>query len=168
MAQAVANWILSVLAGVPDFFKVIVLAMVPLTEYRLAIPVAIEQFHFSIPVAFLLSFIGTSAIFFLFYFALDAIRKFLGHAAPGILRPIDAFFDHAKKKVGPNYEKYGILALFLLIAVPVPLTGVWTATFAAVALKIPLKPALAGILGGLVVGEIIVTILTIVAQRAIG
>ncbi len=168
MAQAVVEFILRVLSGVPDFLKIIVLAMAPLTEYQLAIPVAIERFHFAPFTAYLLALIGSLCLFFPLYFGLDALRGFVSKTLPVLLRPLDAFLLRAEHKMKDNYAKYGAFALFLFLVIPFPLTGIWTATTAAVVLKIPFRPAFLGILCGVLGGQLLVTILTVGVGALIG
>jgi uncharacterized membrane protein len=168
MAQAVVEYILQILSGVPDFLKIIVLAMAPLTEYQLAIPVAIERFHFSPAVAYLLALIGSLCLFFPLYFGLEKLREFVSKIFPLFLRPLDAFLLRAEHKMKDNYAKYGAFALFLFLVIPFPLTGIWTATTAAVVLKIPFRPAFLGILFGVLGGELVVTIVTVGVGAFIG
>jgi len=54
--------------------------------------------------------------------------------------------------------------LFLFTALPLPLTGLWMATIAAVALKIPFKYAVAGIGLGIITAGLIVTGFTLSAE----
>lgn len=167
MAGALADFILTILAGVPDVVKVVVIAMLPITEYQLAIPLAMERFHFSAAEAYGLAFLGSSFIFFPLYFGLDHLRNFLERFLPKLLAPLDKLLERGKRKLHANYVRYGAFALFLFLMIPFPLTGVWTATFAAVALKIPLKPAAAGILLGVLAGQGIVTIIALGATHVL-
>ena len=79
-------------------------------------------------------------------------------------RVIDAQIERAKGRVETKYARYGALALFLFTALPLPMTGLYTATLAAVALKIPFRYAWRGIVAGVVVAGIIVTALSVSAD----
>ncbi len=161
MAEAVAQAILALLSGTPAWVKIIVLAMVPITEYQLAIPYAIERFGFTPGLAYLLSLGGSAAIFFPLYFGLERLRTLLEHVYPPLLRPLDSFIARGERKLKDNFERYGALALFLFLVIPFPLTGVWTATVGAVALKIPFRGAAAGILCGVLGGQAVVVAVTL-------
>ncbi|PIZ52675.1 hypothetical protein COY25_04705 [Candidatus Uhrbacteria bacterium CG_4_10_14_0_2_um_filter_41_7] len=71
---------------------------------------------------------------------------------------IDNAVSRAHNKVEKKYARYGALALFLFTAIPLPLTGLWTATLSAIALKVPVKYAFIGIASGVVVAGVIMTI----------
>ena len=59
-----------------------------------------------------------------------------------------------------RFHRYGALALVFLVAVPLPLTGVWTGCLAAWAFEVPFKRALPPIILGMVTAGCIVTALT--------
>ncbi|MFA5946518.1 MAG: small multi-drug export protein [Patescibacteria group bacterium] len=161
MAEAVAHFVLSVLSGVPAWLKIIVLAMVPVTEYQLAIPYAVERFYFSPAAAYALALGGSALLFFPLFFGLELLRAALTKVCPPLLRPLDAFLLRAEHKLKNSYEKYGALALFFFLAIPFPFTGIWTATTAAVVLKIPFRGAAVGIFLGVLVGQAIVLAATL-------
>lgn len=161
MAEAVAQFVLSVISGVPAWLKVIVLAMVPVTEYQLAIPYAVERFSFSPMAAYMLALFGSALLFFPLFFGLEFLRATLAKFFPPLLRPLDAFLLRAEHKLKDSYEQSGALALFLFLAIPFPFTGIWTATTAAVVLKIPFRGAATGIFLGVLVGQAIVLAATL-------
>jgi uncharacterized membrane protein len=70
-------------------------------------------------------------------------------------------FRRAEKKGNRNVEKYKDLALAIFVAIPLPLTGAWTATVIALVLKYNFKNAFISIFAGVIAAGIIVTILTI-------
>lgn len=161
MAEKVAEFILMFLSGTPAWLKIVVLAMMPITEYQLAIPYAIEKFSFSPLVAYLLALLGSALLFFPLFFGLEWLRATVEKVFPPLLRPLDAFLLRAEHKLKANYEKYGALALFLFLVIPFPLTGIWTATTAAVVLKIPFRGAATGIFLGVLGGQAVVLLLTL-------
>jgi len=161
MAEAVAQWILGMLGSTPAWLQVIILAMMPITEYQLAIPYAVEKFAFPPLVAYMLALGGSLALFFPLFFGLEFLRSVLERLCPPLLRPLDAFLLRAERKLKNSYEKYGALALFLFLVIPFPLTGIWTATTAAVVLKIPFRGAATGIFLGVLGGQVVVLILTL-------
>jgi uncharacterized membrane protein len=167
MAHALADFIVNILGSIPDTFKVVVLAMMPITEYQLAIPLAIERFHFSPLAAYLLALFGSLLLFFPLFFGLKALRDFFATHIPALARPIDAFLERGERKLKDNYRRFGGLALFLFLVIPFPFTGIWTATAAAVALKIPLKEAGLGILFGVLGGQAVVVFVTLATSAAL-
>ncbi len=149
------------LDGVPAWLRVILLSMIPITEYQLSIPVGIHEYHLSAGLVFILSIVGAAIPFFIIFFTLEEIRKWVSKHIPFLLSPLDKQLDRAKAKLHNDYNKYGMIALFIFLVIPFPLTGVWTASLAAVALKIPFKEAAFGILLGMLGGASVVLILSV-------
>lgn len=145
----------------PSWLATIFLAAMPVTELRLAIPIASEVWLLHPLDALGLSIIGNLLPFFPLYYGLDWLRRFCEKRLPWVTRAIDAQIERSRRRVEKKYNRYGSFALFLFTALPLPFTGLWTATFAAVALKIPVKNALAGIVSGVIVAGIIVLLTTV-------
>ena len=153
--------IIDSLVGVPAWLRVMLLAAIPITEYQLSIPVGIHEYHLAVGWVFLLSIIGAAIPFFPLYFGLEFVRELIVRYVPWLLRPLDLLLARAERKLKDDYAKYGMFALFILLVIPFPLTGVWTASLAAVALKIPFKQAALGILLGMLGGATVVTLLSL-------
>jgi len=123
----------------------------------------LELFHLPFWQAYLFAVMGNmiSAIVLVFvlkYFA-EMISK---HSSLGA-RFFHWWFSRTKAKFQKSYDLYGALALFLFVAIPLPMTGVWTASVATVLFGIRPKVALpamflgvcvAGVIVGLVVGAL--------------
>lgn len=153
--------IILALEGVPAWLRVILLSAIPITEYQLSIPVGLHEYKMSAWLVFILAIVGAALPFFPLYFGLEALREAIEKYVPKLLRPLDMLLARAERKLKDDYAKYGMLALFLFLVIPFPLTGVWTASFAAVALKIPFKEAALGILLGMLGGATFVLILSL-------
>ena len=65
-----------------------------------------------------------------------------------------------RKSNAERFHRHGVLALTLLVAVPLPVTGVWTGSLAAWVFEIPFRRALPHIALGTVIAGVIVTVLT--------
>lgn len=143
---------------IPGWLQVIFLSIAPITEYQLAIPVALTTYHYPWYAAYGLSIIGSFSIFFPLYFGFEFVREHVARLFPRFVKPFDMALERADKKLRGDFEKYGAFALFLALVVPFPLTGVWTTTLAAVALKIPMRSAAIGIFLGLLCGAGFVTL----------
>lgn len=143
---------------IPSWLQVIFLSIAPITEYQLAIPVALTTYQYPWWAAYGLSVIGSFSIFFPLYFGFAFVRRHVASLFPRLVRPLDMALARADRKLRGDFEKYGALALFLALVVPFPLTGVWTTTLAAVALKIPMRSAAIGIFFGLLSGAGFVTL----------
>lgn len=153
--------IIEYLNNFPRGIATIILATLPITELRLAIPVAINIWLVHPLNAFGLALIGNFLPFFPLFFGLEKIRSLSQKHTPKITKYINAIVSRAESRVEKKYARYGALALFLFTAIPLPFTGLYTATIAAVALKVPLKYTLVGVVSGIIVAGIIVTILSL-------
>lgn len=149
--------IILALEGVPVWLRVILLSAIPITEYQLSIPLGIHEYHLSPGLTFLLAALGATLIFFPVYFGLEALHAAVEKYFPRLLYPLDKLIARAERKLKDRYAKYGAIALFFFLFIPFPFTGVWTASLAAVALKIPFKQAAIGILTGMLSGAAVVT-----------
>jgi len=160
MAQAIAEAIIRFLGAVPDAVKVFVLSLAPVTEYKLAIILGLTRFHLSPMVVYLSATLGSVCVFLPLFFGLEAVRKLLAKASPTLVRPLDIFLEHVERKTKHHYAQYGAVVLFVFAALPIPLTGVWSATVAAVIFKIPFKTSAIAILLGALLGQLIVLLST--------
>ena len=148
----------------PRELATVMLASLPITELRLAVPIAIHTWLLTPLDALGYAIIGNMLPLFPLYFGLNWLRRMSEKYAPWFTCVIDRSVDRAERRVRDKYAKYGALALFLFTALPLPFTGLWTATLAAVALKIPFKYTVWGIIPGVFAAGIIVTILSVSAD----
>lgn len=150
--------IIVTLSSFPPEVATVLLAMLPVTELGLALPVAVEAWHLSPSSAFVYACIGTAIPFFPLYFGFGRLRLFLARRAPRLVAPVDTFVTHVERKYKKHFATIGALGLFLYVALPLPFTGVWSATILAVAFKVPFRSAALGILGGMFVIAAVITI----------
>lgn len=73
----------------------------------------------------------------------------------------DWLFARTRHKFTGQYEKWGELALVIFVAIPLPMTGVWTGSVAAFLFGIPKKRALILVSLGAFIAGIIVTVMTL-------
>lgn len=146
------------LAGLPMNWIVFFASAIPVTELRAAIPFGIAGgmepwaawiwgvLGNLLPIPFILY------LWPLIYKIFDAIPF-----TRGILHK---FVDKAREK-GKTIEKKGTIALAIFVGIPLPVTGVWTASLISFFLGLrPLRAAAAMALGAMMSGTI-VTLITI-------
>ena len=109
----------------------VILTVMPVTELRVGLPVAIlYALEHSIPVWLIFSLIillNVLVIFFVFYF-LDHLHHIFLKFKP-YKKLFEKYVGKFQKKVDKfkkMYETLGFLALVLFVAVPLPGTGAWT------------------------------------------
>ena len=156
--------IVQFLDSFPRELATVVLATLPITELRLAVPIAIHTWLLRPLDALGYAIVGNLIPLIPLYFGLGWLREMTEKYAPFMTRIIDKSVNRAERRVRDKYAKYGAFALFLFTALPLPFTGLWTATLAAVALKIPFKYAIMGIIPGVLTAGIIVNILSVNAD----
>ena len=145
-------------------------SMAPVCELRCAIPLGMDSYD--------LPFIGSRGYDLPWYGVLPV--SVAGNLVPGVFwllalpvlaRVITAVPNplgrlllwrsgQLRTRNMQRYHRYGALALVALVAVPLPLTGVWSGCLAAWALEIPFSKALPPIALGAAIAGAIVTGLT--------
>ena len=153
-------------ALIPPWLATIVLSALPITECRLTIPVAIVSWHLSPILAYVLAMIGNAIPIIPIFFGFLWFRSWAAQHIPWLTQWLDKAIDHAHKKLGKHYEKYGIVALFILSAIPIPGGGIWTGALAAVALKLSWKQSWPALVGGMLLMGMIVLGVTMIGRGA--
>lgn len=137
-------------------------AWLPVVELRGAIPLAISL---GIPPlkAFWLSVIGNIIPVIPLLLLLQPLREFLcKHFA--LVERFFAWLDRRTVKKSGYIDKYGALGLVLFTAIPLPTTGAWTASFAAIIFKIRFRYAFPAILAGILLAGIIMLVLSLTGK----
>lgn len=172
MSDILLNFFLKI----TDNAKIITLflSMFPLIELKGAIPVGVGLGLNTVTSA-LLAYAGSSLIviplFFLLIPIFDLLKKI--KFIKKLVEKIEGVFERkaeelAKKANGEAEDKRKkmlIWGLFVFVAIPLPMTGVWTGTAIAVFLNVKFKDSfLPLVLGNLVAGTII-TLLTLLFKQ---
>ena len=173
MSDIVSNYLLRFLFSITDNGKLITLfiSMFPLIELKGAIPIGMLLKEDLLTSA-LLSYIGSTTICIPIFFLLIPIFNLLKRIKfiKNLVIKIENVFKDkaeklAKKSSGKTEDikiKFLKTALFIFVAVPFPVTGVWTGTAIAVFVGLKFKDAfLPLVLGNLIAGTLI-TLLTLI------
>jgi uncharacterized membrane protein len=138
---------------------VLIISALPVFELRGAIPVAINLFHFSWYYALLLAVIGNLLPVPVILLFLNVVTRYLSRV--GFFdRFLQWLFEHTRKR-GSIIERYERIGLTLFVAIPLPFTGAWTGSVAAVLLGLRFKSAMLYIFIGILIAGIIVTCLSL-------
>lgn len=144
----------------PHPLAVMLLSIIPVLEIRGALPVGIFVWHMPWYLVYIYAVTGEMLIGIPLYFGLQRLRIFLVHAWPRMGNSFENWIEGVRVKTRGKFEVYGVWALFLLTAMPLPLTGIYSATVAAILFKIPFKKAFAVMtLGACVAGALILGML---------
>ena len=137
------------------------LAMLPVTELRASIPIALEVFHLPIWQAFIWSVLGDILPAILIIYYIGPISRWSRKR----WRIADKFFTwlfaRTRRKFDSSYATWGKIALMLFVAIPLPITGAWTGSIAAWLFDVEKKEAIAYVSLGVLIAAILVTLLTL-------
>jgi len=136
-------------------------AMFPITELRVAIPVAISVYGLSWQLALFCSLLGNVIITVILMFGLGPITCFLRKHIKIFDRFFAWLFARTRRKHSKMFDIWGSVALIVFVAVPLPGTGAWSGSLAAFVFGIKPKKAIPLISLGLLIAGIAVVLLTV-------
>ena len=147
----IPNWILTL----PDEFKIVGMAALPVFELRGAIPLGASlgmpfgRLYF---LALLGNLIPVLPLLLFFKYSFHHLEniKFLGRFFKWWFRRVER-----KSKL---VERWGFWGLVLFVAIPMPVTGAWTGTAAATLFEIRTRKAFLAILIGVAIAGIVVSL----------
>ena len=145
---------------------VLAIAALPIFELRGALPVAINLFHFPWYYAFLLAIIGNLLPVPFILLFLDTVTRLLSKVC-FFDRILKWLFERTRQR-GRIIERYERIGLALFVAIPLPVTGAWTGSVAAVLFGLKFKHALLSIFVGILIAGVIVTCATLLGWTIFG
>ncbi len=137
-----------------------VLAMLPITELRGSIPVAISVFGLEPMTAFLWSVAGNVVPLIVLVYLLPLVTRVCEKHLPMCDRSLKWIFARTERKLRGRYEKYGALALLIFVSIPLPFTGVWTGAIAAYLFNISKKYSIPALVTGMLIAGVLVTLIS--------
>jgi len=162
--MAISEAVVDLLAGLPDWFVVIFISMIPIVELRGTILLwgAGLFSSFGTPQIYLVAVLGNMIpipfILIFFPWVEKKLRRFKVFE-----RFFDWLFARTRKKMTKSVEKYEELALLLFVALPLPITGAWTGSLVAYLFGLNPKKSIVFIFAGVLVAGIIMLTLVLVA-----
>ncbi len=165
MADAVINFFRDLLNN--DILTIFIISMIPIIELRGAIPVAIEMglsWYEAFGYAFLGSIIVAPILLLILMPILNVMKKI--KIFRGLANAVESLFqskaesvrNKAKNANTKNTENIiKMVGVFLFVAIPLPLTGVWTGTAVAVFLGLGFWKSLVSVAAGNISAGLIMT-----------
>ncbi len=135
-------------------------SMVPIGELRTSIPLALKS-GLSPFQAFFWSVLGNISIGFLLLLILDPLSRFLERHFYLLNRFFNWLFERTRRKHSQKIENWGALALVGFVAIPLPMTGVWTGALAAFVFGVPFKKAFPALIFGALIAGVVVTLVSL-------
>jgi len=147
------------LQGLPDWLVVAILSAAPISEVRGGIPVGVLYYKMPLwhclPVAVLANVVAVLWIVPTF----NWMAATFGDVP--LLGALFRWLTTRAEKRREMVEKYGVLAVTLFVAVPLPVTGAWTGSVVAAVFRMPLAKVVLCLLLGVLIASAIVTGLTL-------
>lgn len=159
------NALITAVRGWPPEAATFLLAALPVTELRGAIPAAVGVFHLGPWSAFFWAVLGNLLPVPFVLFLLPPVVKLAERRFSAFHRLLERYFRSLETKHRASYEKWGALALAIFVAIPLPLTGAWTASVLAVLFNIRYRTAVLAITAGVLTAGGIVLALTVGISR---
>ena len=154
-----------------DLVSSIIVSLIPLIELKGGIVFA-RGVGFSFFKALGLCYLGSTLVFFPIFFLLKPILNLLkkNKAFNKFALKVEGFFESRAEKVNKNGDIqsengkrsgtfYKCVGVFLFVAIPLPMTGVWTGTAIAVFLGLKFKEAVLPVVVGNAVAGLLISVL---------
>lgn len=152
MVAVLLEW----LRGLPRELVVVLLGALPIAELRGAIPLAL-YYGMTLPKAYTLAVIGNFLPVIPLLVLLEPVSSKL-RRFPLWARFFDWLFERTRRRA-ETVQKYEAIGLMLFVAIPLPVTGAWTAAVAALLFKIRFRYALPAICAGILLAGVVVSVL---------
>lgn len=151
-----------------DVVTTCIVSALPLVELRYAIPLGIKMGVDPI-IAFLLSYLGASLVCPILFFILRPVLNLMKKMKwfYNLATSVEQIFEEKSASIaeksagetGAKANKIKFWGVLLFVAIPLPLTGVWTGTAIAVFLNMKPRHAIpAVVLGNLIAASIILAL----------
>ncbi|MFH1755728.1 MAG: small multi-drug export protein [Candidatus Latescibacterota bacterium] len=135
-----------------------ILAMLPISELRGAIPYAITVGGLSWQDAYIIAVIGNFIPVLPILYLIGPVSERLRR-----IRLFNRFFDWLfarTRRKGKLIERFEMIGLILFVAIPLPVTGAWTGSLAAFLFGVRKRLAIPAIIMGICLAGMIVTLAT--------
>ncbi|MGQ9708601.1 MAG: COG2426 family protein [bacterium] len=155
--ELIAEWLN--MRGLSPQLIVFIVAMVPIVELRGAVPIGNNLFNLPLWQTLILSIAGNILPILLLLLFLERLVDWLGQI--GLFKSFFGWlFKRARSKSGliARFEFWGLV---IFVGIPLPMTGAWTGSVAAVLMGMSYWRALLGIFSGVLVAAVIVTSLAL-------
>lgn len=150
--------LLSFFHSLPPQIIVALVSMVPIGELRAGLPLGVSVYHLSYWEAFIWSVVGNVIpVYFILKF-IGPLSYWLSKRFKFFRLFFDWLFERTRNRMAKKYESYGLFALMMFVAIPLPITGAWTGALAAWLFGLDFKKSIWFILAGVLIAGIIVSL----------
>lgn len=140
--------------------QIFLLAMTPVGELRAAIPIGLTVYQLSPVSVYFIAVLGNIFAVFLILAFLGAFARWTSKNIYFFNRFFGWLFSRTRKNHYNKVNKYGLYLLPFFVAIPLPITGGWTASLIAFVFGMSFRKAFPLICLGVLTAGVIVLFLT--------
>lgn len=152
MADKILLW----LSGQSAELITVVLAMLPVSELRGAIPYAVGVAGMSWQKAYVISVLANFVPVIPLYLLIGPVSEYM-RRIPLFDRFFAWLFARTRRK-GKLIERFELMGLVLFVSIPLPVTGAWTGTIAAFLFGVKKRLAFPAVFLGICIAGVVVTL----------
>lgn len=157
MRESIRDWVEAL--PLPAPVTVMLMAMVPIFELRAALPFAREVLGMSPFAAFFWSVLGNAIPVPIILWLLPPFTEWAERHWKWLHRFLDRLHSYTERRHSGRFERMRDLALITFVAIPLPVTGAWSGSLAAVVFRVDKRRAIPLIFLGIVIAGLIVSFL---------
>ena len=147
-----------------ESFITIFSAMVPIGELRFAIPFALSNYDMHWGSVLVLAIVGNTIPVPVILFCLTKVGRRI-EASDSILGKVFRWRTNSLISKMNSHQRYPLLTIFLLVAIPLPFTGAWTGSLAVWLSGISQTKGILSIFLGIITAGAIVTFLSLAGSN---
>ena len=155
------EFIIELFSGFPKELATFFISMIPVTELRASIPVAILRWELDPLRVLFFAVTGNALMGAMVILVLKPVTYLIINRIDFLNRFWNLYINRIKTKNVEKFEKWGSIALISFVAIPLPMTGAFTGAVAASLFQIPFKKAVPLIFAGCLIAGVIVTAITL-------
>jgi uncharacterized membrane protein len=149
----------------PHWLATILMAMTPVGELRLSIPVSILGYRMPVWEVMILSIFGTMIPAVLIMLFVKPFHDWMEKRSSLFGREWIRILRHIQDRFAGRYEKYGLAVLLILFSIPFPGFGAWSGGLAAFVFGIPFRKAWPYLVIGTIIAAFLTLIVTVGADK---
>ena len=160
------NWA-ELFSSLPPHWATFWLAVLPVTELRVSLPLALTYWHLSWVVSYIFAASGNLLPILIVFIFLPPLIRFAKTHSVWLAKTFDRYFAYLEHKHKNKYDRYGAFFLALFVAIPLPITGAWTGAILAVLFNIKKQYSIPALIVGVMVMGALVLVLTLGVKNVI-
>ena len=157
MANAIIEWFMNAMAGLPSELIVFVVSMIPIVELRGGI-ICASLLQLPVWRGVLFCLLGNIIPVPLILLFITPIFSWLKRTR--LFRPVVEKLEERSLGKSDQIQKYEFWGLVLFVGIPLPGTGAWTGSLIAALLDVKFRKALPAVYLGLLVATVIMCIVS--------